>query len=410
MNYSECIENARTRIGNYCKACPECNGRACKNQMPGPGAKGVGDTAIRNYDKWKEIRVQMDTIAENKPVDTSLELFGKKFKYPFFAGPVGAVGLHYGDCLDDVAYNDILVSSCAKYGIAAFTGDGVDSNVMVAATKAIKKTDGIGIPTVKPWNLDVIAGKMEMVHESKALAVAMDIDAAGLPFLKNMEPPAGSKTVEELRQIAKMAGTPFIVKGVMTVKGALKAKEAGASAIVVSNHGGRVLDQCPATAEVLEEIARAVGDSMKIFVDGGIRQGTDIFKALAMGADFVMLGRYFARFDESPTQKRTVGGTVVKEYWGEGSNRARNWARYDLGGDKKLQFEEGVDSYVPYAGSLKENVAKTCSKVRATMCNCGALTIAELQKKAKLTLVSATSIVEGGAHDVIRKEKESDNG
>ena len=175
MNYSECIENARTRIGNYCKACPECNGRACKNQMPGPGAKGVGDTAIRNYDKWKEIRVQMDTIAENKPVDTSLELFGKKFKYPFFAGPVGAVGLHYGDCLDDVAYNDILVSSCAKYGIAAFTGDGVDSNVMVAATKAIKKTDGIGIPTVKPWNLDVIAGKMEMVHESKALAVAMDI-------------------------------------------------------------------------------------------------------------------------------------------------------------------------------------------------------------------------------------------
>ena len=110
-----------------------------------------------------------------------------------------------------------------------------------------------------------------------------------------------------------------------------------------------------------------------------------------MGAEFVMLGRYFARFDESPTQKRTVGGTVVKEYWGEGSNRARNWARYDLGGDKKLQFEEGVDSYVPYAGSLKENVAKTCSKVRATMCNCGALTIAELQKKAKLTLVSATS-------------------
>ena len=144
--------------------------------------------------------------------------------------------------------------------------------------------------------------------------------------------------------------------------------------------------------------------------DGGIVYDHHITLALAMGADFVMLGRYFARFDESPTQKRTVGGTVVKEYWGEGSNRARNWARYDLGGDKKLQFEEGVDSYVPYAGSLKENVAKTCSKVRATMCNCGALTIAELQKKAKLTLVSATSIVEGGAHDVIRKEKESNNG
>ena len=132
--------------------------------------------------------------------------------------------------------------------------------------------------------------------------------------------------------------------------------------------------------------------------------------ALAMGADFVMLGRYFARFDESPSQKRTVGGTVVKEYWGEGSNRARNWGRYDLGvGEKKLQFEEGVDSYVPYAGALKENLAKTCSKIKATMCNCGALTIPELQEKAKLTLVSSTSIIEGGAHDVIRKEKDGEN-
>lgn len=213
MNYSECIEQARKRIGNYCKACPECNGKACRNQVPGPGSKGIGDTAIRNYDKWKEIRLQMDTIAENKPVDTSLELFGKTFQYPFFAGPVGAVQLHYGDCQTDVTYNDILVSACAEYGIAAFTGDGIDSNVMVAATKAIQKTDGIGIPTVKPWNLDTIKEKMDLVHASKAFAVAMDIDAAGLPFLKNLDPPAGSKTVEELRQIIKLAGTPFIVKG-----------------------------------------------------------------------------------------------------------------------------------------------------------------------------------------------------
>ena len=160
MNYSECIIKAKDRIGKFCKACPECNGRACKNQMPGPGSKGIGDTAVRNYDKWKEIRVQMDTIAENKPVDTSLELFGKTFCYPVFAGPVGAVSLHYGDCLDDVAYNDILVSACAENGIAAFTGDGVDSNVMVAATAAIKKAGGVGIPTVKPWNLETIREKM----------------------------------------------------------------------------------------------------------------------------------------------------------------------------------------------------------------------------------------------------------
>ena len=293
MNYSECIENARTKIGNYCKACPECNGRACKNQMPGPGAKGIGDTAIRNYDKWKEIRLNMDTLVEKRQIDTSLSLFGKEFKYPFFAGPVGAVNLHYGDCLNDVSYNDILVSSCAEFGIAAFTGDGVDSNVMLAATKAIKKADGFGIPTVKPWNIEIIREKLELVKESGAFAVAMDIDAAGLPFLKNLNPPAGSKSVEELREIVDAAGLPFIVKGIMTVKGALKAKEAGASAIVVSNHGGRVLDQCPATAEVLEEIADAVDGSMKILVDGGIRSGTDVFKALALGADAVIIARPF---------------------------------------------------------------------------------------------------------------------
>ena len=293
MNYAECLELARGKMGNYCKACPECNGRACKNQMPGPGAKGIGDTAIRNYDKWKEIRVQMDTLVEKRPIDTSLSLFGKNFQYPFFAGPVGAVNMHYGDSLNDVSYNDILVSSCAEFGIAAFTGDGMDSNVMVAATEAIKKAGGLGIPTVKPWNVAMIREKMALVKDAGAFAAAMDIDAAGLPFLKNFNPPAGSKSVEELREIVKAAGVPFIVKGIMTVKGALKAKEAGAAAIVVSNHGGRVLDQCPATAEVLEEIAKAVDGSMKIFVDGGIRSGTDVFKALALGAYAVIIARPF---------------------------------------------------------------------------------------------------------------------
>lgn len=293
MNYAECLELARGKMGNYCKACPECNGRACKNQMPGPGAKGIGDTAIRNYDKWKEIRVQMDTLVEKRPIDTSLSLFGKNFQYPFFAGPVGAVNMHYGDSLNDVSYNDILVSSCAEFGIAAFTGDGMDSNVMVAATEAIKKAGGLGIPTVKPWNVEMVREKMALVKDAGAFAAAMDIDAAGLLFLKNFNPPAGSKSVEELREIVKAAGVPFIVKGIMTVKGALKAKEAGAAAIVVSNHGGRVLDQCPATAEVLEEIATAVDGSMKIFVDGGIRSGTDVFKALALGADAVIIARPF---------------------------------------------------------------------------------------------------------------------
>ena len=294
MNYQEVLVQARECIGSYCKACNVCNGKACKNQVPGPGAKGVGDTAIRNYDKWQEIRVNMDTICENGAPDTSVELFGRTFKYPFFAGPVGAVNLHYGDKYDDQAYNNILVKSCSDNGIAAFTGDGVNPAVMEGATKAIAAVNGNGVPTVKPWNIDTIKEKMALCKESGCFAIAMDIDAAGLPFLKNMTPPAGSKTVEELKEVAEIAQVPFIVKGVMTVRGALKAKEAGAAGIVVSNHGGRVLDQCPATAEVLADIVDALkGSGMKVLVDGGIRSGVDVFKALALGADGVIICRPF---------------------------------------------------------------------------------------------------------------------
>lgn len=293
MTYDEVLKSARGNMGPYCKVCPVCNGAACKNQMPGPGAKGVGDNAVRNYQKWQEIRVNMDTIHENKPIDTSVELFGRTFKYPFFAGPVGAMTLHYGEKYDDLAYNNLLVDACAKGGIAAFTGDGTNAKVMEGATAAIKAAGGLGIPTVKPWNLETIREKMELVKASGSFAVAMDIDGAGLPFLKNLTPPAGSKTEDELREVAEMAGVPFIIKGIMTRRAALKAKDAGAAAIVVSNHGGRVLDQCPATAEVLEDIVEAVGGRMKILVDGGLRSGVDVFKALAMGADGVLLGRPF---------------------------------------------------------------------------------------------------------------------
>ncbi len=162
-----------------------------------------------------------------------------------------------------------------------------------------------------------------------------------------------------------------------------------------------LIDVCKARDEYFKE----TGVYVPVCSDGGIVYDHHITLALAMGADFVMLGRYFARFDESPTNKVNIGGTYFKEYWGEGSNRARNWQRYDLGGDKKLSFEEGVDSYVPYAGTLKDNVAMSLAKVKSTMCNCGALSIPELQEKAVLTLVSATSIVEGGAHDVIQKNQ-----
>ena len=157
-------------------------------------------------------------------------------------------------------------------------------------------------------------------------------------------------------------------------------------------------------ANARDEYFAETGEYIPICSDGGIVQDYHMTLALSMGADFLMMGRYFARFDESPTRKMLVGGNYVKEYWGEGSNRARNWQRYDMGGNNSLKFEEGVDSYVPYAGKLKENLDQTLGKIKSTMCSCGVTTIKELQKEGRLTLVSSTSIIEGGAHDVIVKE------
>ena len=157
------------------------------------------------------------------------------------------------------------------------------------------------------------------------------------------------------------------------------------------------------TRDYAQRVPALVEAGADVCSDGGIVYDHHITLALAIGADFVMLGRYFARFDESPSDKIYINGTMMKEYWGEGSNRARNWQRYDLGGSAKLSFEEGVDSYVPYAGKLSDNVQQSLAKARSTMCNCGALSIPELQQKAKLTLVSSVSIVEGGAHDVVLK-------
>ena len=194
--------------------------------------------------------------------------------------------------------------------------------------------------------------------------------------------------------------------------------EAGADFVKIGIGGGSICitretkgigrGQATATIEVAkarDEYFKETGIYVPICSDGGIVYDHHISLALAMGADFVMLGRYFARFDESPSAKVMVNGTYMKEYWGEGSARARNWGRYDLGGKKSLSFEEGVDSYVPYAGPLKDNIAVTLLKIKSTMCNCGALTIPEFQDKAKLTVISSTSIVEGGAHDVLLKDK-----
>lgn len=208
---------------------------------------------------------------------------------------------------------------------------------------------------------------------------------------------AGNVVDREGFRFLARAGADFVKIGI-----------GGGSICITREQKGIGRGQATAVQEVAaarDEYFEETGIYVPICSDGGIVHDYHITLALAMGADFVMLGRYFARFDESPTNIVNVGGNYMKEYWGEGSSRARNWQRYDLGGASKLSFEEGVDSYVPYAGSLRDNVRTTLGKVKSTMCNCGALTIPELQEKARITLVSATSIIEGGAHDVVLKDK-----
>lgn len=224
------------------------------------------------------------------------------------------------------------------------------------------------------------------------------------------------ETIEYVR--ANYGNTVLIGAGnIVDKEGFLYLAEAGADFIKVGVGGGSICitreqkgigrGQATALIDVAEarnEYLQKTGEYIPICSDGGIVQDYHMALALAMGADFLMMGRYFARFDESPTRKLLVKGNYVKEYWGEGSNRARNWQRYDMGGSSSMKFEEGVDSYVPYAGKLKDNLEQTLGKIKSTMCSCGVSTLKELQSEAKITLVSSTSIIEGGAHDVIVKD------
>lgn len=231
------------------------------------------------------------------------------------------------------------------------------------------------------WQLRTLQWIREKYGDSVKVGAGNVVDADGFRFLAE-------------------AGADFIKIGI-----------GGGSICITREQKGIGRGQATATIDVAKErdaYYKETGIYIPICSDGGIVHDYHITLALAMGADFVMLGRYFSRFDESPTKKVTINGTYMKEYWGEGSARARNWQRYDMGGSNKLSFVEGVDSYVPYAGSLKDNVQMTLSKVKHTMCNCGCLTIEELQQNAKLTLVSSTSIVEGGAHDVVVKDETID--
>ncbi|RKD27544.1 FMN-dependent dehydrogenase, includes L-lactate dehydrogenase and type II isopentenyl diphosphate isomerase [Caminicella sporogenes DSM 14501] len=293
MNYKILLENARKNIKS-CRVCQVCDGKACKGEIPGIGGKGTGLGFIRNYEKLREIKINMDTIYSLQEVDTSIKLFGKRFKYPIFAAPIGDVKLNYSDFFTEYEYQKAIVVGCKNAGTIAFTGDGVKDYVFKKPLEVIGENDGWGIPTIKPWKKDEILRKIRLAEEKKVLAVAMDIDAAGLALLGMQGKPVSPKSVDDLKEIIASTKLPFILKGIMTVKGALKAVEAGAYGIVVSNHGGRVLDETLSTIEVLPMISREVKGKLKIFVDGGFRSGLDVFKAIALGADAVLIGRPYS--------------------------------------------------------------------------------------------------------------------
>lgn len=315
MTLNDIKKTAKETIGPHCKVCPVCNGLACKGVIPGPGGKGTGLGFVRNYTDLRKIALRMDTIHSVISANTETSLFGKTFKIPVFAGPIGAVQMHYSDLYDDQSYSEALVKGCAEFGSVAFTGDGVEDDVFIGTAKAIKAYGGIGIPTIKPWRKNEVIEKIRIAEEAGAIAVAMDIDAAGLSILAAQGKPVAPMPTHILREVIESTELPFIVKGVMTVEGALKALEAGAYGILVSNHGGRVLDETESTVSVLPEIVEAVQGQMKVFVDGGFRSGLDVFKALAIGADGVIIARPFvtAVYGGGPEGVKVLLETYEKE-------------------------------------------------------------------------------------------------
>lgn len=292
MDYSQVLENARKTIGPNCKVCPVCNGLGCGNSMPGPGSKAPGNGANDNYMAWRAIKLNMDTLVANTPIDTSTELFGRRFALPLMTAPIGSIRLQFNPTDDVADFNEKCLAACESRGIMHAYGNGLEQRVWDRAIASGRQHGNNAIPVYNPDSVEAIEKLMDL-YQGGSLPPAMCIvvDSAGLPHLRKLNGKGGTKTVEELRELKAYAKTPMIIKGIMTADSARKAVDAGADAIIVSNHGGRVLAETPGTAEVLPEIAAAVKGQTKILIDGGIRSGLDVFKALAMGADMCLICR-----------------------------------------------------------------------------------------------------------------------
>ena len=292
LTWEEIREKARAVLTPRCKVCPQCNGRACAGKVPGPGGKGSGATFQRNFDYLKEhVKLQMDVIDEPFSADTSADLLGRTLRLPVLAAPIGMLAFNMSDALNEYTYACAVLDGMLQAGSLGMTGGGAVDECFFDPMRAIKERQGNGIPTFKPWTLPIIEERLTYAQDAGVPAFAIDVDTAGVPHAGKSKTPFSKKSPEDLRQIAQMTDIPLIVKGIMTPQAAERLIDTGVYGIVVSNHGGRVMDEGLSSAEVLPAIRRAVGGRLKIFADGGVRTGTDVFKMLALGADAVLIGR-----------------------------------------------------------------------------------------------------------------------
>jgi isopentenyl diphosphate isomerase/L-lactate dehydrogenase-like FMN-dependent dehydrogenase len=290
----EIRQTARDRMKGYCRVCPVCDGRACAGEVPGMGGIGTGSAFMNNLSALSAFRLNMKTLHNVTEPDTRIELLGRQLDLPVLAAPIGGVSFNMGGKISEDDYIRSVLAGCTEKGTLGCVGDGVPAFIHEAGYAAIRELSGAGIPFIKPWADPELFEKLEKAEETGAAVVGMDIDAAGLVTLKLMGRPVTPKPPEKLREIIRRAPMKFILKGIMTPDEARLAVDVGADAIVVSNHGGRVLDHTPGAAEVLADVAGAVKGQITVIADGGVRSGADVLKMLALGADAVMIGRPFS--------------------------------------------------------------------------------------------------------------------
>lgn len=290
MKIQEIKKQAKIRFDGTCKVCRICNGVACAGEVPGMGGTGTGQSFINNIEALKSIKFKLETIHDAKESDMKVELFGQKLDAPILVAPITGSGLNFGGYLEESEYADIIVEGAVEANLMAMTGDTAKPEFYEYGLEAIKKFK-IGIPTIKPRSVSGVIEKIELAEKIKVPAIAIDIDGAGLITMAMHGQPVGPKTENELKQIVESTSCPIILKGIMTAKEARLAVNAGVKAIVISNHGGRVLDSVMGVADVIEEIAAEVKGEVIILADSGIRSGMDVYKYLALGADMVLIGR-----------------------------------------------------------------------------------------------------------------------